>query len=626
MSKVLLEVKNLNIFFQTQKGLKPGVKGMSFVIKEGESFALLGESGCGKSLTAFSILQLLPENALISDVSEVYFENENLLDYSEHQMASVRGLKIGMIFQEPMSALNPVMTVGHQIEEVIQRHNPKLSKKVRWKRVLELMQDVEISEPASRSRFYPHQLSGGMKQRILIAMALAHRPKLLIADEPTTALDVTIQSQILKLLKKLQSTYEMSLLFITHDLAIASEIADTIGIMYAGHLVELASKNSFFRSPQHPYSQHLIEALPSFEKRHKLLPTPGEAKITHMGEHCRFQARCPFVFERCRLEKTPWISSDENHKVRCCLYLPEEKKRLMRVKAIDNGKNNEKPPIEILEIETHEFQHSQKALLHVESLSVRYRLKNPKNPFKKNYFEAVRNVNFSVYPGKTLAIVGESGCGKTTLAKTLIQLISPACGEFFFEGQSIKNAGRAFQRYLRRSIQIIFQDPYAAMNPRWMVGDLISEGLALYFPKMTQQERNHRLDVLLDQVGLSGKSKFRYPHEFSGGQRQRINIARALALDPKLIICDEPTSALDVSVQAQILNLLQQLQKEKGFAYLFITHNLGVVSYLADEVAVMRRGEFLELGSTAQVLHHPKNAYTQTLLAAVPQIVTSEGA
>ncbi|MFK8068994.1 MAG: ABC transporter ATP-binding protein [Gammaproteobacteria bacterium] len=538
MTTPLLQISNLKVCF----GSTPAVDEIDLTINKGETFVLLGESGCGKSMSAMCIMRLLPNAAKIES-GKVLLDGEDLLQLPESEIRNIRGGKVGMIFQEPQTSLNPVMTIGDQIAESVLCHSQITSKKAVRARVIQLLNDVGISDAERRYAEYPHQFSGGMKQRVMIAIALAGEPELLIADEPSTALDVTIQAQVLDLLLKLQKERGMAILFITHDLGVAARMADHVGVMYAGKIVETAEREQFFKKPAHPYSQKLFDALPHKMKREL---------------------------------------SEKDHK--------------------SDQEDN--------------------ILLEVKNLDVHF-------PIKKGFFRrtvgqvrAVNDVSLVLEKGKTVAMVGESGSGKTTFGKGVLQLIKPTNGTVLFEGKDLTNLSQAELRKHRTDIQIVFQDPYSSMNPRMIVSDIIEEGMVAQKIGKSKLERVNRVEQLLEQVGLEKGHRLRYPHEFSGGQRQRICIARALAVDPKLIICDEPTSALDVSVQSQILTLLKDLQNRLGLSYLFITHNLGVVEYIADKVAVMYQGEIVEYGDVAQVLHQPQHPYTQKLLSAVLTVDT----
>ena len=541
MAVPLLEVKDLCTWFGEGENAVRAVDGVSFHIDRGETFSLLGESGCGKSMTALTIMRLLPHAGRVRS-GGVLLDGEDLLRVPERSMRDIRGGRIAMIFQEPQTSLNPVLTIGTQVGETLGRHKG-LAGKAQRARVIELLDAVGIPEPERRYSEYPHQFSGGMKQRVMIAIALAGDPDLLIADEPTTALDVTIQAQVLELLRKLQQEIGMAILFITHDLGVASQMADRVAVMYQGKIVEQADRASFFRSPIHSYSRKLFDALPSKAKRE-------------------------------------------------------------REAARDPGARSK----------------SGQVLLEVKDLKVHFPIR--KGVFKRivGYVEAVDGVSIAIEKGRTVAMVGESGSGKTTMGKGILQLIRPTGGTVCFDGEDLTRLQHKELRKRRSEIQIVFQDPYSSMNPRMMVGDIIEEGMIAQRIGKTKADRQRRVEELLEQVGLDPGFRLRYPHEFSGGQRQRICIARALAVDPKLIVCDEPTSALDISVQAQVLALLKDLQQRLGLAYLFITHNIGVVEYIAHHVAVMYRGKIVEQGSVDKVLYSPTHPYTQELLSAVPII------
>lgn len=528
----ILEIKELTLNVK-QKSL---LQSITFNIKKGEIFALVGESGSGKSLTSLAIMRLLPDALSVTE-GEILFKNDSLFALTELEMQKVRGQKIAMIFQEPMTALNPVMTIGEQVAEVIRLHLGLGEKEVKAK-VIALFEEVALPNAQTRYGWYPHQLSGGQKQRVMIAMALACEPQLLIADEPTTALDVTIQAQVLKLLKEIQAKRELSILFITHDMGVVAEMADTIAIMRHGELLEIASRDNFFENPQHPYTKQLLQdALPSTDQR--------------------------------------------------------------------------------------EAKENAEALLKIENLKVYF-------PIKKGFFKrtvghtkAVEGVSLSIPKGKTLALVGESGSGKSTIGTAILRLIETTEGSIFFKGVDLTRLSQKELLAYRRKIQIVFQDPYSALNPRMTIGEIIREGMvSLKVGAKEKTVQDEAIKALLAKVGLLEEHFYRYPHEFSGGQRQRIGIARALAVEPELIVCDEPTSALDVTVRADVLKLLKQLQEEQGLSYLFITHDLSIIKTIADEVAVMREGKIVEIGSVEKVMHNPQNEYTQRLLASAPQLAT----
>jgi peptide/nickel transport system ATP-binding protein len=609
----VLEVDNLRTWLAGSEGLVRAVDGVSFSVRRGETFALLGESGCGKSMTALSIARLLPDAGQIIS-GTVRLDGEDLLQLPESAMRDVRGSKIGMIFQEPGTSLNPVLTVGVQIEEVLRQHT-KLRGVAAQERVLELLEAVGLPDPKSRIHEYPFQLSGGMKQRVMIAIALACEPRLLIADEPTTALDVTIQAQVLALLRKLQEKMGMSILLITHDLGVVSEMAHHVAVMYAGEIVESASREAFFRNPCHPYSRKLFASLPDRQARDRTLAVirgrvPSLATEFH---GCRFADRCDFAWELCRTKSPSWSSAEAGHGVRCHLFgeareVPASTSNAFGAAA---GLASACAPM---------HPGTDAPLLSVDDLKIHFPIR--KGIFKRcvGYVKAVDGVSLSLRAGRTLALVGESGSGKTTVGKGIVQLLPSTAGRVSFDGVDFASLSGGELRDRRRDFQIIFQDPFSSLNPRMRVMDIVEEGMIALGIGGDRQSRIARVDAILAQVGLGAEMKYRYPHEFSGGQRQRIAIARALAVEPKLIVCDEPTSALDVSVQAQILNLLRDLQSRLCIAYLFITHNMSVVEYLADEVAVMYLGKIVEQGSAEEVLRRPQHAYTKALLSAVPKV------
>ncbi len=603
MSDILLKVENLETWLGDGDRPVRAVDGVDLTIRKGETFALLGESGCGKSMTALSIMRLLPPAGRIKG-GQVLLGDTSLLDLPEYAMREERGGRMAMIFQEPMTSLNPVLTIGQQIGEAV-RIREGLNKQSLGQRIVELLDSVGIPDPERRVSEYPHQLSGGMKQRVMIAMALAGRPELLIADEPTTALDVTIQAQVLNLLKTLQQQTGMAILLITHDLGVVAEVADRVAVMYAGQIIEVADSERFFRQPQHPYSQKLFQSLPDSNKRSQRLAVirGSVPALNQTFTACRFMDRCHRAFDACH-QAPEWTQLQADEGVRCHL-----------AGRADQWQKD------VTTAEQHELQGEvtgDALLLDVKGLKVHFPIH--KGVFKRTigYVKAVDGVSLAIAPGKTLALVGESGCGKTTVGKGILQLVKPTDGSVCFASDELTQLSGNALRSRRSELQIIFQDPVASMNPRMLVGDIIEEGMKAQKIVRNSVQRHARVVELLEQVGLPIDSASRYPNEFSGGQRQRICIARALAVDPKLIICDEPTSALDVSVQAQILNLLKSLQRSRGLAYLFITHNISVVAYLADEVAVMYLGRIVERGAVEQLLAKPKHPYTKALLSAVP--------
>jgi peptide/nickel transport system ATP-binding protein len=612
-----LEIENLKVALDADAGLVKAIDGLTLSIRRGETFALVGESGCGKSMTALALMRLLPENGNVT-AGRIALQGEDLLALPESGMRAVRGGRIGMIFQEPSTSLNPVMRVGDQIVEAIESHTDLRGAAARAK-AIEWLGRVGIPEPARRIDEYPFRLSGGQKQRVMIAMTLASEPDYLIADEPTTALDVTIQAQILDLLKQLQQEQGMGLLLITHDLAVVAGMAHRVALMYAGQIIEVASADDFFAAPKHPYARLLLRALPDAAKRGDALAAiPGTVPaLWQEFKGCRFAPRCDRVFDACH-DTPPELIDIGARSVRCLLYLDGAVPAAAAPASTDSSLRFEAPRTAPKTAQT-----SSEPLLDVRNLSVRFPIRKGLLQRTVGAFTAVDDVSFSIGAGQTLALVGESGCGKTTTGKAIVQLLR---GQALIEGEAQFNGSDLFKLYgeplraARRQVQIIFQDPFASLNPRMRVLDILEEGLQALRPEMTAAQRRASLEKLVDQVGLRPDALERYPHEFSGGQRQRIAIARALAVQPKLIVCDEPTSALDVSVQAQILNLLKQLQRDLGVSYLFITHNIGVVEYIADQVVVMNHGRVEEAGPARSVLQQPSSAYTRTLLAAVPRI------
>ena len=617
MSRIL-SVKSLTASLRS--GV-PIVDGISFDIAAGETYALLGESGCGKSMTALSLMRLLPDGIMHAG-SKAQLEGVELFDLPEREMRDVRGGKMAMIFQEPGLSLNPVMTVGEQIAEVLGLHQG-LRGTAAQLRSVELLAQVGIPDAPRRVAEYPFQLSGGMKQRVMIAMALAGQPKLLIADEPTTALDVTIQAQVLQLLRDTQEQTGMAMLLITHDLGVVAETAHQVGVMYAGQIVEQATRAQLFARPLHPYTQKLFAALPHAARANQpLAAIPGSVpplgSITH---GCRFTARCDKAWSLCS-EKTPeWTMVGAGQRVRCHLYSEtgnvksEMEKRDGASVEQGGGVSHFTFPVS--------HGSSREALLQVSDLRVHFPIRKGILQREVGLVKAVDGVSLEIPRGRTLALVGESGCGKTTLGKAVLHLIPPTAGSVRLAGKELMASTNRAQR---AAMQMVFQDPYASLNPKMRVAEILEEGMAALNIESNSADRQGYIDTLLDQVGLAHNSKWRYPHEFSGGQRQRIAIARALAVSPQLLICDEPTSALDVSVQAQILNLLKSLQQELELSYLFITHNLAVVEYLAHEVCVMYLGRIVERGTAEEVLRSPKHPYTQALLSAVPRIDGVRGA
>ena len=621
MSEVLLRVENLKKYFRTVEGLARAVDGVSFEVRSNEIFALVGESGCGKSVTALSIMQLVPQPTGFIAGGRAYYRGQEITSLPEVGKRKIRGVEIAMIFQEPMTSLNPVFTVGNQIAEAFDQHRGIRGKSAK-SATIEMLDLVGIPDPAQRFDEYPHQLSGGMKQRVMIAMALSCRPGLLIADEPTTALDVTIQAQILELITRLQQELGMAVLLITHDLGVVSNMADRVGVMYAGKMVELSDWQTLYRNPCHPYTIKLLESLPSRQKRGSVLQTMrGRVpKSTEYADGCRFLDRCSKGMDDCSIILPQSVDIEDDHAVACHLFNPgfssTEPDNPEASARRSSGELSDSEAIPV--VGTSDSQVT--PLIQIKNVRVHFPI--AKGIFKRTvgHVYAVDGVELTLDSGKTVALVGESGCGKTSLGKAILRLGVPVAGQVCYNNINLAELKRPEFLPYRKRIQIIFQDPYSSLNPRMMVGDIIQEGMNVHNIGTNSKERRERVKALMQRVGLSPDMADRYPHEFSGGQRQRIGIARCLAVEPEFIICDEATSALDVSVQAQILNLLQELQAELHLGYLFITHNLSVVEYLAAEVAVMYLGRIVERGRTEEIFDNPQHPYTRALLSAVPKV------
>lgn len=570
----LLSIENLSVDFTGEAGVTRALNNISFSVNKGEVVALVGESGSGKSVTALSILQLLPRPPAVYRSGKIIFsENGNnpvdLLSLGRPGLQAIRGNRIGMIFQEPMSSLNPVLTCGEQVTETLQLHK-KLSGKAAKTRAAEWFEKVRIPDPVSLFKRYPHQLSGGQKQRVMIAMAMCCEPALLICDEPTTALDVTVQHRILRLIKELQADTGMGVIFITHDLGVVAEIADRVIVMYRGETVEQNSIRQLLINPVHPYTKALLACRPVHHQRGERLPVVSD-----------FWGRKPEIG----------------------IQMPDIKP------SVENSF-----PAPGSELRTPNSE-----LLAVRNLSVRFPSKKSFLGKPLSWIHAVDDVSFNVLKGETLGLVGESGCGKTTLGRTLLRLIEPSAGKILYNGTDLVARKRAALQPLRKEMQIVFQDPYSSLNPRLPIGPAIAEPMKVHGLFPTARQRREKVISLLDKVNLEPAHYHRYPHEFSGGQRQRIVIARALALDPSFIVCDESVSALDVSVQAQVLNLLNDLKKEFGFTVIFISHDLSVVRYISDRIMVMHNGKIVETGPADEVYNHPQSAYTRQLIAAIPK-------
>ena len=581
MENTLLEFKNLVTEFHTEGTSVKAVNDVSFTLNKGETIGIVGESGSGKSVTSLSAMRLIPNPPGIISGGEIIFHQKDgtttdLLKISEEQMRKFRGNEIAMIFQEPMTSLNPVFTCGNQVMEAIILHQ-KLNNKAAKSLTLELFEKVQLPDPERIYSAYPHQISGGQKQRVMIAMAMSCQPSVLIADEPTTALDVTVQKTILQLMQKLQTEQEMGILFITHDLGVIAELADKVVVMYKGKIVEQGSVWDIFNNPQHPYTKGLLACRPPLDKRYTFLPTVSD-----------------------------FMQTDDKGNI------------------VDNGVSVADFTKKLVISEKTRIA-SQKALFAKEPVLT---IKNLKTyfPIKGGFFggttgqvKAVDNVSFDVYPGETLGLVGESGCGKTTIGRTIIRLEDPTSGEMLYKGKDIAKMNAKELRAFRKEVQIIFQDPYSSLNPRMTIGNAIMEPMQVHGILANDNERKKRVEELLSRVNLDPSHFYRYPHEFSGGQRQRIGIARALAVNPKFIICDESVSALDVSVQAQVLNLLNELKQEFGLTYIFISHDLSVVKYMSDRMVVMQEGKIEEMGDADQICNKPGTDYTKKLIDAIPE-------
>ncbi len=624
----MLNITDLKVALDSDSGLVKAIDGLALAIARGETFALVGESGCGKSMTALALMRLLPENGAVT-AGDIRLDDIDVLGLPESSMRGVRGARIGMIFQEPGTSLNPVMRVGDQIIEAIETHTT-LRGEVAKAKAIDWLKRVGIPEPERRIDDYPFRMSGGQKQRVMIAMALAAEPDFLVADEPTTALDVTIQKQILDLLKDLQREHGMGLLLITHDLAVVSGMAQHVALMYAGQIIEVATAAEFFTAPQHPYARALLAALPDSARRGEALVAIGGTvpALTIEFSGCRFAPRCAYAVPGCHTSRPELLGlgGKGGRQVRCLLLQPGGAGLVASSGAAQlTAEVTSRPmlPVSLRAEDAKSVAPVPPPLLQVQDLSVRFPIRGGLLQGVRGHFDAVRSVTFSVGTGQTLALVGESGCGKTTTGKAIVQLLRQQAittGQALLNGRDLFTLQGAELLAARREIQIIFQDPFASLNPRMRVQEILSEGVAALMPQWSTDQCRVQVVSMVDRVGLRRDALLRFPHEFSGGQRQRIAIARALAVQPQLIVCDEPTSALDVSVQAQILNLLRELQRELGVSYLFITHNIGVVEYIADEVAVMRGGAIVEQGPAYGVLDHPRDPYTQRLLAAVPRL------
>lgn len=553
----MLKVENLSVSFKSNQGIVKAVDSVNFEISKGMSLGLVGESGSGKSVTALAIMQLLPKQAIIES-GNIKFDDKNLINLSPKEIRKIRGKKIAMIFQEPMTSLNPVMKCGKQLAEVYGK-DQKLRKKEIKSLIIELFEKVKLPRPDSIYNSYPHEISGGQKQRVMIAMAIANKPDLLIADEPTTALDVTVQKELIFLLNDLKREYGMSLLFISHDLGLISELVDDVAVMYKGNIVEYGSVKEVFKNPSHNYTKGLLACRPPVDSKPARLSTVED-----------------------------FMNDDQKVKV------------------------NHKTPLKI------KIDNTKKVILNVENLEKHFVINRNFIGKPKSFVNAVDDVSFKVFKGETLGLVGESGCGKTTLSRTLLRLLDTDSGKIYFDEKDVLLLNKKQLKNYRKNLNIVFQDPYSSLNPRINIGKAITEAMKVHKLYKSEKERRRKAEELIEKVGLSADSYNRYPHEFSGGQRQRIVIARALALKPKFLICDEAVSALDVSIQAKILNLLNDLKEEFGLTYIFISHDLNVVKYMSDRIMVMKDGKIVEIGTADEVYNFPKQTYTKQLIAAIP--------
>jgi peptide/nickel transport system ATP-binding protein len=581
MSNTLLEFKNLVTEFHTEGKVVTAVNNVSFTLNKGETIGIVGESGSGKSVTSLSAMRLVPSPPGKIAGGEILFhkkdgETVDFLQISEKEMRQYRGNEIAMIFQEPMTSLNPVFTCGDQVMEAIMLHQ-SISKSEAKDLTIKLFEEVQLPDPERIFSTYPHQISGGQKQRVMIAMAMSCQPSVLVADEPTTALDVTVQKTILELMQKLQKEHDMGILFITHDLGVIAELADKVVVMYKGNIVEQGSVWDIFNNPQHPYTKGLLACRPPLDKRFTFLPTVGDFMQTNdKGENVANDISVE------DFTKDLVVSKSERDKMQKALF-------------------------------------AQEPLLQIKNLKTYFPIRNGFFGGITAYVKAVDDISFDVYPGETLGLVGESGCGKTTTGRTILRLNEPTSGQMIYKGKDITNFNEQELREFRKEVQIIFQDPYSSLNPRMTIGNAIMEPMQVHGILANDEERKKRVEELLENVSLGAEHFNRYPHEFSGGQRQRIGIARALAVNPKFIICDESVSALDVSVQAQVLNLLNDLKKEFGLTYIFISHDLSVVKYMSDRMVVMQNGKIEEMGDADQIYSEAKTPYTQRLISAIPE-------
>ncbi len=608
----LLEVDNLHVHFVTSAGVVRAVEGLSYKVKPGEVVALVGESGCGKSVSALTVMRLLAKPAGRIVGGRILFQGRDLLKLSEEEMREIRGREISMIFQEPMTSLNPVLTIGFQIMEPLMIHLGMSEKEARA-RAAELMRQVGIPDGERRLDQYPHQFSGGMRQRVMIAIGLACNPKLIIADEPTTALDVTIQAQILQLMKDLSRELGIAMVIITHNLGVVARYADRVNVMYAARMVEQGTADDVFARPRHPYTYGLLRSVPRLDK-------PREAKLETIEglppnlvsppQGCRFAPRCAAAVSACKTAQPPLLEVEPGH-FSACIRAKELAEQGPRAIGLSTAVGPAKQSTQRSDVPP---------LVKVEGLTKHFVVSGGSKLFGQPplIVRAVNDVSFSIAPGQTLGLVGESGCGKTTVGRLVLKLEEATSGSILFEGKDLTKASHDELRDVRRRIQVIFQDPYSSLNPRMTIGQIISEPMLVHRLVPNRKAARERVEDLLTQVGLYPYMADRYPHELSGGQRQRVGIARALAMEPKFIVCDEPVSALDVSIQAQVINLLEELQEKYGLTYLFIAHDLAVVRHISHRIVVMYLGRVMEVADRDSLYENPLHPYTQALLAAVP--------
>ena len=610
MSKTsILEIKNLVTSFDTENGRIRAVDDVSFNVKKGATLGIVGESGCGKSVTAFSIMRLLPQPSGVIEQGKILFDDMDIVRLPADKMHEIRGNRISIIFQEPMTALNPVYRIGKQLGEVFTLHFPEMTDAEIHSESVNLLHKVGMPEPDKRLTEYPHQISGGMRQRVMISMALACKPDILIADEPTTALDVTIQAQVLELITRLQRETGMSVIFITHDLGVIAEMCDDVVVMYAGKIAEKAPVEELFKNPGHPYTRGLLSSIPRLEN-------PGKIKLSiikgmvpslyELPDGCRFQNRCPDAEDICKTRIPEMKKVGDNHFAAC--HFPG-KVPSPSFKPLQANDRKVDPPVN----KTRESEN----FLTVSHLKMHFPIYGGIFRRKVGNVYAVDDVSLTIKSSETVGLVGESGCGKTTLGRTIVRLYKPTDGNIYFGRKNITRLRQKELRDYRRNMQMIFQDPFESLNSRHTVGDILEEPFIIHNVG-TPDERKEEVKTLLYKVGLPEHAAIRFPHEFSGGQRQRIGIARAIALKPDLIICDEPVSALDVSIQSQILNLLMDLQKEMNLSYLFIAHDLAVVKHISDRIAVMYLGKIVEFTDADTIYKKPLHPYTRALISAIP--------